>query len=1637
MNGASILSVRRAGQVLCFCGAVVIASANARADVRDGAVDIEAYISNAAPYITLRWSLRLPGLITAQTLYRRVQGETVWSQTNAFTTSATQFADATAVPGVRYEYYMHRTFSGSPYNGYGHLLAGADVPPIEDRGAVVLLVDATLAAALFPDIEQLTEDLAGDGWQVIRHDVARTMAVSNVRELVRQEYLANSNAVKAVYVLGHVPVPYSGNIAPDGHSNHVGAWPADVYYAEMNGVWTDTTVSNVAASSPRNDNIPRDGKFDQSSLLSDAELQIGRVDMNNMTVFPDASVTETDLVRRYLNRAHDYRTRSGVFTNEVPRRVLVDDNFAFYGSVEGFANTAYRTAHALCGNRPGALLDGDWFGVLDTEVYLYAYGCGAGSYTSATGVGTSGDFGATPSKAVFTSLFGSFHGDWDVNNNFMRACLASREDSYGLACTWAGRPQWFFHHMALGEPIGYSTRATQNNAYSGLQPPGSSYRQVHIALMGDPTLRLYPVVPPRNARARSTASVIEVAWDASPDTNVLGYYIYRGTSYSAAFERVAHALVTATSFTDDTVNAGEAWTYLVRGAKLESSPGGTFTNLSQGVFARAVAGSGAPFNPGGLRADATASSPVRLTWTDYSDDETGFVIERATTYEGAFTLIGDSGADTNWFDDPGPLTPGAVWRYRVSAVGVNATSAPSAIASAKGTGGFIATLTNILTADISNGTIFVPAQRYGGTLGAVTATYMTANAIARAGRDYESVTNVVVWADGTAGEAGAPVQVVAQPEPRLARSFKFTLASSTGWASLSGARNTTVLLTDARAPVMAPWHDLILDTMTHTGAAAMAEGVIGSTIYGGGIPNNTLDSCRFIHQPMTGNWVLTSFVAMDPYTQNARLALMARNDLNAYGKCVSVCIGNNRITLQSRSSNLGSTVAAGYVPYSTNGVWLRLARGGDLFTALYSPNGTAWTEIATVSLPVDAAALWGMAHSGDADFQLATFSNATFEAFQTAAPVCSNDTATATEDGPAITVDVLANDHDPDGGPLAVIAAGPAAHGTVQVNGGTSVTYHADADFSGTDTFVYVAQEQHGETNGAVVSVYVTPVNDTPVVTHVRLITPVDTPAPFVLGVRDVDDDPLLFTVLDGPDHGALTGVLPSGVYLPAAGFTGLETMRIAVADPVGAAATAMVWITVAPEGMIGARLLAWGYNSYGQLGLPTATAQCPPTPIPGAGPVTAVAAGNNHSIALRADGVPMASGYNQFGGLGIGTTAQATNFTPVASLGGIAGVAAGMYHSLFAGTNGHVWACGYGAAGQLGTGATGNQLSPVAVPGLFNVTAVACASLTSYALDADGCVHAFGQNLYGQIGDGTTANRLSPVLVGGLSNITAIAAGGSQALAVDGAGQAWAWGRNTHGQLGLGTTNDQWQPVPVPGATNAVAVAAGNDTCYILREDGAVAASGLGASGQLGNGGWDSTNIFISVPGVAGAEGVAAGSAFVFVRGTNGCLAAAGDNAYGQLGVPGAPTTNLFIPVEGLEDIQRVAGGGSHSLARQRALTNQPPVAHDATVSGDSGAPIPVTLTASDAEGDALTFMVVDQPGSGVLNGAPPLLTYTSADEFYGTDSFTFVACDWQPGALATVRVVVVPEPAIVLLLAVAAFASGRRVALGGFRKP
>jgi hypothetical protein len=80
----------------------------------------------------------------------------------------------------------------------------------------------------------------------------------------------------------------------------------------------------------------------------------------------------------------------------------------------------------------------------------------------------------------------------------------------------------------------------------------------------------------------------------------------------------------------------------------------------------------------------------------------------------------------------------------------------------------------------------------------------------------------------------------------------------------------------------------------------------------------------------------------------------------------------------------------------------------------------------------------------------------------------------------------------------------------------------------------------------------------------------------------------------------------------------------------------------------------------------------------------------------------------------------------------------------------------------------------------------------------------------------------------------------------------------------------------------------------------------------------------------------------------------------------------------------------------------NNPPVAYSQTISTEFGVSVPVVLSATDSDGDALSFRLLTNPTHGTVSGANPNLTYTPEIGFSGTDAFTFAANDGRDDSTA-----------------------------------
>ncbi len=175
------------------------------------------------------------------------------------------------------------------------------------------------------------------------------------------------------------------------------------------------------------------------------------------------------------------------------------------------------------------------------------------------------------------------------------------------------------------------------------------------------------------------------------------------------------------------------------------------------------------------------------------------------------------------------------------------------------------------------------------------------------------------------------------------------------------------------------------------------------------------------------------------------------------------------------------------------------------------------------------------------------------------APVSAADTYTTSEDT-TLTVDttdgVLANDTDVDGDTLSVRLVQEPSHGTVTLADDGSFEYTPEPDFFGEDSFTYVAGDGQIDTEVASVTIFVEAVNDGPAAAADSYFTTedgsltVDAADGVLANDTDVEGDFLTAALVDQPAHGTVTLAEDGSFeYTPEAGFSGEDSFTYVTSD--------------------------------------------------------------------------------------------------------------------------------------------------------------------------------------------------------------------------------------------------------------------------------------------------------------------------------------------------------------------------------------------------------------------------------------------------------------------------------------------------------
>ncbi len=173
------------------------------------------------------------------------------------------------------------------------------------------------------------------------------------------------------------------------------------------------------------------------------------------------------------------------------------------------------------------------------------------------------------------------------------------------------------------------------------------------------------------------------------------------------------------------------------------------------------------------------------------------------------------------------------------------------------------------------------------------------------------------------------------------------------------------------------------------------------------------------------------------------------------------------------------------------------------------------------------------------------------------APIASPNSYTVAEEG-SLTINspgVLGDDSDSDDDNLTAVLVSNVSHGTLTLNSDGSFTYAPAANYSGSDSFTYKANDGTEDSNVVTVSITVTGINDAPVAVANSYSIPqggtLNISAPGVLGNDpDADGDTLTAILVSGVAHGTLAlNADGSFTYMPTAGFSGADSFTYKAND--------------------------------------------------------------------------------------------------------------------------------------------------------------------------------------------------------------------------------------------------------------------------------------------------------------------------------------------------------------------------------------------------------------------------------------------------------------------------------------------------------
>ncbi len=242
---------------------------------------------------------------------------------------------------------------------------------------------------------------------------------------------------------------------------------------------------------------------------------------------------------------------------------------------------------------------------------------------------------------------------WNDNSSDEDSFIVERKESSGSYSVIATLPAntTSYSDTTVSAETTYYYRVKAHNSWGD-----SGYS--NVVNITTPACGTPPAAPTNLTATPASSDTIELSWTDNSD-NEDGFRIERKET-GGTYSEIATLPANTTSYTDTGLNPETTYYYRVRAYNSFGTSG-----YSNEAHATTPPAGTTPTSPSNLTAEATSPTEVSLSWTDNSDNEDGFKLERKQG-SGPFSVIATLPPNTTTYTDTG-LTPETTYTYRVRA----------------------------------------------------------------------------------------------------------------------------------------------------------------------------------------------------------------------------------------------------------------------------------------------------------------------------------------------------------------------------------------------------------------------------------------------------------------------------------------------------------------------------------------------------------------------------------------------------------------------------------------------------------------------------------------------------------------------------------------------------------------------------------------------------------------------------------------------------------------------------------------------------------------------------------------------------------------------------------------------------------